>query len=238
MQYLSAFGFFINGKGGFLNLLLLTLCQFIPIVGPIVIMGYCAEVSVALNDDPDFRDHPRFTFDRFVEYLSRGVWPFLMRLTLVACLCLVIGAIVGIFVLTQPPQGNPPVALLVVLPVVGLGMMILVAALTIPMSFHSELTGKYDLPGAYRFAWSFWSLMFVDAIVTSIVYSFFASFLSIVGFLCCFIGIYPMSTLLSLASRHLMVQLYRHYLDSGGQPLEEKRLRKRDYDEDDEPLDD
>lgn len=80
MQFQIAFRYLFERSGGFVNLLLITVCQFIPVVGPIVLLGYRAEVSVALDNDPNMLRHPKFDFNRFGEYLSRGVWPFLIAL--------------------------------------------------------------------------------------------------------------------------------------------------------------
>src|SRR5438093_320718 len=80
MQFGLAFSYFLSKRGGFTNLLLLTLCQLIPVIGPIVALGYRAEVPLALSRDSDRRRHPNFDFNRFVKYLTRGLWPFLVGL--------------------------------------------------------------------------------------------------------------------------------------------------------------
>ena len=72
MQFGLAFGYILNRTGGFANLLLMTVCNLIPIVGPIVLLGYRAEVAQALLRDGELRRHPKFDFDRFIEYLTRG----------------------------------------------------------------------------------------------------------------------------------------------------------------------
>ena len=40
MQYSLAFGYFVQRTGGFANLMLVTVCNLIPVVGPIVTLGY------------------------------------------------------------------------------------------------------------------------------------------------------------------------------------------------------
>ena len=66
-QFGLAFRYFVTKPGGFTNLLLLSVCQLIPGIGPIVIMGYRAEVAEALDRDDGLRRHPNFDFGRFVE---------------------------------------------------------------------------------------------------------------------------------------------------------------------------
>ena len=80
MRFQLAFGFFINRIGGGSNLLMLTLCQFIPVVGPIVLAGYRARVAVSLIRDPDMLAHPKFDWNHFSKHLMRGLWPFLMAM--------------------------------------------------------------------------------------------------------------------------------------------------------------
>ena len=65
MQYGLAFGYALNRTDGFTNLLLMTVCNFIPVVGPIVLLGYRTEVSLALLRDDELRRHPKFDFNLF-----------------------------------------------------------------------------------------------------------------------------------------------------------------------------
>ena len=62
MRFMLAFRFCFQRSGWFVNLLLLAVCLLIPYVGPIVRLGYCAEVAVALEHDPDLRKYPLFRF--------------------------------------------------------------------------------------------------------------------------------------------------------------------------------
>ena len=45
MQYGLAFRYVISQPGGFVQLLLMSVCQLIPAVGPIVLNGYLAILS-------------------------------------------------------------------------------------------------------------------------------------------------------------------------------------------------
>jgi hypothetical protein len=42
---------------------------------------------------------------------------------------------------------------------------------------------------------------------------------ALLGYLACFIGVYPAVVILGMAQQHLVAQLYRLYLDEGGQPI-------------------
>jgi hypothetical protein len=239
VRYQQAFGYFINRPGGFVNLLLVMVCQFIPILGPIVLLGYRAEVSVALSNDPELQQHPKFTFDRFVEYLSRGVWPFLIGLILaIPMFPILVGALIAGFAIDPPGPGNPPILAFALFGSALIVTSMALATLSVPMSFHAEMTGKFDLGGAFRFAAEFWRLLFGLAIVTGLIFTILAWVVSMLGILCCIVGIYPANSLILFAGQHLMVQLYREYLDRGGEPLVEYVSEERDDDSDLEEWDD
>src|SRR5262245_40908593 len=81
MLYVKPFTYFVKKKpGGFTNLLYGCVCVLIPVVGPIILLGYRAEIAEDLERDPQLEDYPDFTFNRFADYLQRGIWPFLMQL--------------------------------------------------------------------------------------------------------------------------------------------------------------
>lgn len=235
MQYQLAFAYYVGQKpNGWTNLLLVTVCSFIPILGPIVLLGYRAEVSEKLLRDPDLRRYPDFDFDRFSRYLERGIWPFLV--SLVASL-----VVLPLFFLAWLAL---PIAALLNAPVVGLiamvGLMvlagILVTAVTIPLAFHAELANRFDLGGGLRFALDFWYRVGGTAVVVYLVFVPLAIALSVAGLLACFVGIYPMAALIQMAGQHLMTQVYLEYLDRGGEEIirTEKRRRRRRYDDDEE----
>jgi hypothetical protein len=220
MRYGLAFGYFLRKRDWVTNLLLLTVCEFIPVVGPIVALGYRAEVAVALDRDPDQRRHPNFDFGRFVEYLTRGVWPFLVGLVLgLGFLVPVLGGVaVGIAVAAA---ANQPVAGLAVGGALFVASLVGLVMLSVPMTLHAELTNRFDLGGGFRFAVSFWTLVGGPAFLTGLVYIPLSIGVAVAGLLCCFVGIYPANVINQMAAQHLMVQLYREYLDRGGDPLAE-----------------
>jgi hypothetical protein len=234
LKFQLAFRYVLDRPGGFVNLLMMLVCLLIPFVGPIVLLGYRAEVAVALELDPAMRRHPKFTFERFVQYLTRGVWPFLIALILSLPIFLLYGALIVAFVINPPGPNNPP---LLAFALFGGGYLLAISIqlfLTIPMMFHAKIIGRFDLAGAFRFAWAFWMLVGWLAVGTGIVYTFLALVIAVIGLLCCFVGIYPAAVLIEMASLHLMVQLYRIYLDRGGDPIPEYIPTKRDEDDDDD----
>jgi hypothetical protein len=245
VQYQLAFGYFVGKKpNGWTNLLLLTVCMLIPVVGPLVMLGYRSEVAERLVRDPDnLRRHPDFSFDRFMELLTRGLWPFLI--SLIASLVLLPVAMVAIFgSIAVGAAANAP-AVGVILGMLGYLVIALVgSALIVPMVFHAELANRFDLGGGFRFAVSFLKLVGGKAVVTYLVYCALTIPLVLVGLLACFVGVYPASVVAMMAGQHLMVQLYLDYLDRGGEEIVKTETdsahrprRRRDEEEYDEPDD-
>ncbi len=236
MQYGLAFRYALDRTGGSGSVLLMTLCEMIPIIGTVATLGYRAEVAIALLDDSDeLRRHPRFDFNKFGEYLQLGVWPFLMQLLL--AICMVIPMLASMF-------GGMAIGAAINDPMLGMfiafaGYMVsylLFIALAVTMTFHSELVGRFDFGGGLRFTFQFLATVGGTAIVAAIIYSFLSFFVIIVGLLCCFVGIYPAIVVIQMAAQHLMVQLHIEYQERGGEPIPIEapmpRRRRRRYEED------
>src|SRR5579872_4223366 len=96
------------------------------------------------------------------------------------------------------------------------------------------MTGKLDLGGAFLFAWTFWATVGWATFGTGFVFMFLSLGVTIIGLICCFVGIYPANAIIQMAAQHLMCQLYRLYLDRGGESLREfkpDRRRRNEYDD-------
>jgi hypothetical protein len=149
----------------------------------------------------------------------RGLWPFLIGLilSLAVFLVIVIAFVAGLAI--GAAANNPAIGFLVGVPVYLVGSIAL-AMISVPMTFHSGLVNRFDLPGAWQFARRFWGLVAGQAILTGLIFCLLATVVVLLGLLCCFIGIYPASIIITMAGEHLMVQLYIEYLARGGDPIE------------------
>lgn len=139
-------------------------------------------------------------------------------------------------ILNPPGQNNAPFLDFAIIAAVELLSIAVLHLLDVPMTFHAEITGKFDLFGAFRFTTDFWKKVGFVALGTGLVYLFLGTIVLVLGFLCCFVGIYPAIALNQMAGQHLMSQLYRLYLYRGGEPLREYRPKRRKvrYELDDE----
>jgi len=241
VQYLQPFLYFARKpKTGFSNVLLGCLAPLIPVVGEVVLLGYRAEVSDQLKRDPDLRDHPDVSLDKLGLYLQRGVWPFVARLLFAILFvppALLLSAAAGFGVYQLVPEFW-----------LGLGvyaslyffLAMLGFTLLWPMEYHAQVMRKFapleDLKFAIRFARVCW----LSTLISVLMYTMFSFLLTTIG-LCLFcVGWYPALVIQQMAEQHLMTQLYRLYLEEGGEPLVRPALpddRRRYEDDDDEPVD-
>ena len=199
-------------------------------------------MAVALEHDPDLRRYPLFRFNRFIDYLSRGIWPFLIHLILVLPIIplVVVAMMVAVmFGVAMNPRNNPGIIFVLIGGVIAMEVLylLLISLISIPMMFHAKFTGRFDLKGAFRFTWDFWKKVGFLALGTGIAYLIVSNLLSILGLLCCYVGAFVTVSLSELAGQHLMVQLYVIYLDRGGAPLDEYVPPPRDDDEYDDEYD-
>jgi hypothetical protein len=232
MQYGKAFTFAITKpKTGLQNILLGVVCLFIPIIGQIVWLGYRGYVASDLEDDPDLTYHRDFRFDRFSKYLTRGVWQFLAQLLLGS---IVMVGYIGMFIAmmattagTPGPAagagpGGPPAMVLAILigGYAAIFLLVVIGTFFIwPLELYAALAEEVSVSRAFAFAGRFVRLMWGEMVVAVIVYFILSLVTMLLGALACCVGLYPAIVIMSLAEIHIMVQLYRSYLDKGGMAI-------------------
>ena len=86
MRYIDSYRFAFQSDNWQKNLLLTTVCVLIPVIGMMVLLGYLFEVIEFKHRQGDEKPYADFDFDRFVDYLKRGLWPFLCGLVIAAVL--------------------------------------------------------------------------------------------------------------------------------------------------------
>ena len=232
MQYIKPYTYFVQKEGGTNNLFMGSLCmlstQIIPIVGQIVLMGYQAEVAEDLEKDPDISDHANFNFNHFSRYLGRGVWVFLIQLILAGLILLglILSGGVG-FATYSGIQGDVGIYV-----GIGVGFLcyiaftIMVTMFTWPMTLHVQLSRGFHFGSALQFSMSFIKKLSGQLFISLLAHMFISSALMMAGMLVFCIGIFPAATISLMAQEHFMIQLYRIYLDEGGDPIgsESKQL--------------
>jgi len=233
MQYLYAYNYVFENQNWIMNLLCGTVCQLIPFIGPLVFLGYQFEIVEALHRRPG-RTYPDFDFNRFVDYLTRGVWPFLVALLasvviVPLMMVLVYGPMILIFLAGTADDAAAGIAAAIVIPLailLGVALFVLIGLLMTPIVLRAGLAqdfGKaFDLAFAKGFVRRVWVEMVLACLFLMVTYPI----ILMGGMALCFVGVYPAAVLFMLAQIHLVYQLYELYLARGGTPIPLKEAVK------------
>jgi hypothetical protein len=225
MEYGRMVSYVFENPRWFVNLLLMAVCQLIPIVGPLAIMGYHFEIVETLHRDPR-RRYPDFDFARLVDYLVRGLWPFLV--VLVASLVLmpiILGCAaalgVGVFIAVSG-AGNQNIApaFFAMLPFIVLGFMVLSLVLQLlltPLQIRAGLAQDFAAAFDFVFFKRFLASIWKECVVGMLFLMVAGLGALILGLALCFFGILLTMSVMMLAQAHFHFQLYELYLDRGGE---------------------
>ncbi len=227
IRFLESYGYIFRSPDWMLTILFTGICQLIPIIGPMVLMGYQFQIVEALTRNPN-AVYPSFSFDFFVDYLKRGLWPFLVSLVvslaLVVPIWLVVyGLLVVVFLAAASVEGEAGAVLAVLgLVVVGSAVIVLSVGLWLvlmPMILRSGLAQDFAEAFRFDFVKSFvgktWKEMLLCALFLTVSGWLFAS----AGMLLFCVGVYFAVAVISLAQAHLFYQLYQVFLSRGGKPI-------------------
>lgn len=255
MRYWQSYRFVFNNPNWLTNLALGSVCAIIPIVGPIVFIGYCFEVidtllrrrqrerGSALQAPADPRDegvmevlpvdedhdsglYPDFTFNRFADYLMRGIWPFLVQLIV----GLVIGMIAAVFLIlgivlagVAARAADSAVLFFVVYGLCLLlyvFLMTLVGILTVPLYLRAGLNCDFASAFSLEFFRDFLKRVGKEVVLAELFLMATGFLLAMLGLLLCYVGTFPVIALVLYARHHLEYQLYELYLERGGLSLQ------------------
>jgi hypothetical protein len=207
-----------------MNLLIGAVCQFIPIVGPLVLMGYLYSVIEAKHRHGD-AEFPDFSFDRLSMYLTRGVWPFLAALVAaLPLIVLIVPAFIGLAVLqvASTRTEDPPIAAIAIFAAGGLALMLLSVLwqfVTMPIILRAGLSQDFGTAFSMEFVRDFLSRVWKEWLLSVLFLVITAPFVMLAGLLLFCIGIYAAAVVLSFAQFHIQYQLYELHLQRGGTPI-------------------
>ena len=226
MRYFDAYRFAFESPKWGIQLLIATVCQFVPIVGPMVLLGYLYSVVEAKHRH-GANQFPDFNFDRLGAYLSRGAWTFLAQLvSTLPAFILFIPVFIAIFVSTavvgQSGSRNPPgfvIPLVIVGFLVFAIVMFAVQFLSIPIVLKAGLSQDFAAAFSLQYIRDFLSRVWKEQILAMLFLMVTAPFVALAGLLLLIVGIYPAATVIGFAQVHLHYQLYELYLQRGGTPI-------------------
>lgn len=218
----NAIGDFFGTKEKWMTLLLLSVCQFIPIVGPMVMVGYFTRRFALVRSGGDELD---FTFDDFAEYLQIGLWPTLAYLVVsFAAIPFIIIAEVPMFLaiikLTEEPESIAP---LIGGLVVTYGLIFVISVLLIlvasPIVLRSSLMKSFKEGFSMSFIVSFLKKVGLSFLLWMVLLWILAVFASLLGMLAFFVGSIFVGTVATYAGFHMLYQHYDLYLERGGEKI-------------------
>jgi len=186
-----------------------------------VTWGYVFDVIEARHRH-GAQEYPPFDFDRLGVYLTRGVWPFLIFLVVVAVSLLV--ALPIFFILMIPAvTGNPSNQPGQVVFVIGiLAFMVLMLATQIlsgPLLFRAGLAQDFASAFSLSYLKDFLSRVGMELVLSFLFLLVTAPFVAALGILALCIGLYAATVVIYFAQYHLYYQLYELYLARGGTPI-------------------
>lgn len=226
--YMEAIRFPFAGPHAWMNILLISVGNMIPVIGPIVVMGFIYDTFEAL-----FRQKrsyaPPFEFDRLSEYLMRGVWLFLVQMVvsfifvMPSTMIFMISHFAGMAMIER--GGDSAVLGGVIM---GGGFLLHFAVITLMgflmMPIVIRVGLAQDFAKGFDFAWfrSFIGKMWIEMIVVTLVLTFLSIGYIFVGFALFCVGIFFLAGVLFPTSIYLQYQLYLVFLGRGGKPVELK----------------
>lgn len=219
-DYLANFTFFFQSPNWLMNWLLLTIVGIIPILGPIVLMGYHYEIigNLVYLRQPRY---PDFDFSRFGVYLGRGIWPFLITIIVGICATPIFVIIAIIFGLMIGGGGGPEKALVFVaasmMYVVFIVLGLLINGLIMPLQLRSGLSQNFGQGFNFSFAFDFLSKVWLELLLGIIFIGFVTTILALVGILALCVGYLFAFSLGFMAMGYHQYQLYLCYLGRGGE---------------------
>jgi hypothetical protein len=221
MNYGDAIRFPFRGPKPWKNIALMALCHLIPIIGPLVVMGYGSFVERLLTRDL-LASAPEFDFGKFTKYLERGVAPFVLNLILTIVLIPIVwGVLIAGMLAVAASQGEIwGVALGIAIVVIGMITIVaLVGLVIVPLILRAMLLGSFGQVFDMRWSIDFIKRTWGPAMLSMIILPLIAIPMVLLGFLACYFGIFFAVVIILMIQWHIHVQLYHVYLDRGGTPL-------------------
>jgi hypothetical protein len=221
MNVSSAIGFPFRGPHVWPNLGLVLLCLLIPVIGPIVVMGYMVGAERALAENIDAAA-PRFDFGKFTFYLQRGVWPFLVGLVMGLILLPFMWGLIAVGIVGGALLGRHPwvgVAMIGGAVPAYLVLLTVYQVATAPLILKAGLQENFGAGFDLRFLGDYVKRVGLLALGVGLVMVVIIVPLSLVSLCALFVGPLVLSVWLQFVLAHVQMQLYREYLARGGTPI-------------------
>lgn len=227
LQYGEMFGFAFTNPNWATNVLwgagCLLIAYVIPILPQLVLSGYLWDV-LEKRHRRETTSYPDFDINRFTDYLTRSIWPFLASLIGSFAMMLVAFPIfILMMVLMAVAEANDNNGL-AILAIFGCGLLFMLVmfpfqAVMMPLTLRAALS--QDLGTAFNIAWikEFLRLTWKELLLGGLVLMLVGPIMIFVGFLMLCIGVLPAMVIVLYAATHFQWQLYEIFLERGGTPV-------------------
>lgn len=227
MRYWRAYRFVFDHPRWTQNLLFAAICMLsmvaIPIVGQLVLVGYLFVVIESMHRRKDDTDFPDFDFNQFVTYLVRGCWPVLVQFVVGLPFGLIVlgSGLVIFFSFTALGHGDETViiTLIVVVVLLLMALSVLLNVISAPLVLRAGLGQDFVAAFSFDFFRDFLGRMWKELLLSALFILITNFFLSLLGLLACYFGVFVTSALVMFAHHHLLYQIYELYLQRGGTPI-------------------
>jgi hypothetical protein len=236
LEYFRAYQAVLMSGNWPLNIFWGTLAFFsssvVPLVGGMVWTGYLYECVEQLHHTRG-TEMPDFDVNRFGDYLTRGVFPFLVQLVIWIALGVCYFLLYPfMFAAALTIEGVGEEHALIVLATGGVLYLFTVAAVILtPIILLAPLMLRLglsqDLSVGFRLSWwgDFLRRMWLELVLSTMFVLTTGLIMTTLGCLLIIVGSYAAWAWVSLASAHLSWQLYDLYLARGGEPVPLKPRR-------------
>ena len=221
MDFRAALTFPFRGQRWLPNLALVAVCMLIPIIGPMVVLGYGVLVMRLLVADLLVQP-PQFDFAMFTEHLKRGLPPFVVALIFVPLMFMSIFAMwaasfIGVLLLVNQSVALG-IAVILAGFLLGLALMVTTGVALAPLTMKAALEGT--IGGAFDWAFAKDFYRRVGWLTLKIQLLLFLLALIMLPIGCVpLIGPAAMQSLIVMMNWNAHAQLYREYLARGGRTL-------------------
>jgi Protein of unknown function (DUF4013) len=232
MDYGASVSDFFKSPKWMMNLLFGGLCVLIPVVGPMVVLGWLITGFWARQNE-NFETFPEFDFAHFGTYLERGLWPFLVAF--VASLAVSIVMVPLAWVLMIPTMliggglsggghnanasGCFGVFAVLLMMLVWAVMIVVLMLALVPLKIRASLTQDFASSFDLGFVKKFVALTWKEIIVSTLFVMVTGVLFFCLGLIVFCVGAYFATVLVYFSWTHLQKQLYALYLSRGGEPV-------------------
>ena len=213
-----------------MNLLLGGVCVLVPIVGPMVVLGWLITGFWA-RQDVSFETFPDFDFSHFGKYLERGLWPFLVAFVVSMAFSIVMVPLVWVLMIptmligglssgNEPDAGTCFGAIAMILVILVFVVMIFALMLVlVPLKIRASLTQDFGKSFDVVFVKRFLALTWKEIVLSSLFVMITGTLFVCLGIIIFCVGMYFATVLVYFSWTHLQKQLYAVYLSRGGEPV-------------------